>query len=176
MPRSLFVWLEGDFDEDFFNGVFRPSMCNRYASIKTNTYAQRPATSTEKKIREVIRSHAVLDYLWLTDLDPKRFPCVTARKDAVMRQHAHLRPDRISIVVPEIEAWYLAGLDSAACTALGIPEYGNTDGLTKEIFQNIIPDSYQSEIVFRMEVLSNFSVEVANRKNASFAYFCKKHL
>ena len=136
MPRSLFVWLEGDFDEDFFNGVFRPLMCNRYASIKTNTYAQRPATSTEKKIREVIRSHAVLDYLWLTDLDPKRFPCVTARKDAVMRQHAHLRPDRISIVVPEIEAWYLAGLDQRGVygawhTRVWKHRWANQRGLSK---------------------------------------------
>ena len=39
-----------------------------------------------------------------------------------------------------------------------------------------MPDNYHSEIDFRMDVLSHFSVDVAKRKNASFAYFCKKLL
>ena len=172
----MFIWVEGASDELFFERIVEPILRDRYTTIRTITYAQQHDADTNKKIREVVRSHEVLDYLWLADLDPERFPCVTARKEDVVRQHARLRPDRISIVVPEIEAWYLAGVDSATCTALDIPEYGNTDRLTKENFQNVIPDSYQSKIAFRMEVLSNFSVEVANRKNASFAYFCKKHL
>ncbi|MDE2817397.1 MAG: hypothetical protein OXM03_01795 [Chloroflexota bacterium] len=176
MLKSLFVWLEGSADEDFFRVVLEPLLSGRYSAIHKVTYAQQPGAVTDKKIREVVRSHEILDYLWLGDLDPGKFPCVTAKKEAVVRQHAHLRPDRISIVVPEIEAWYLAGLDSAACTVLGIPEHGNTDGLTKEDYRKLIPDSFRSEIVFRMEVLSNFSMEVAKRKNASFAYFCQKHL
>ena len=176
MRKSLFIWVEGVSDQLFIERVVEPVLSDGYTSIRKITYAQQPNEDTDKKIREVVRSHEILDYLWLGDLDPGRFPCVTAKKEAVVRQHAHLRPDRISIVAPEIEAWYLAGLDSAACTALGMPAYGNTDGLTKEDFRKLIPDSYLSEIVFKMEVLSNFSVDVAKRKNASFAYFCKKHL
>jgi len=172
----LFIWVEGVSDQLFIERIVEPILSDGYTSIRKITYAQQPNEDTDKKIREVARSREVLDHLWLADLDPEKFPCVTAKKNAVMSQHVHLRPDRISIVVPEIEAWYLAGLDSAACTALGIPEFGNTDRLTKENYQDIIPDSYQSEIVFRMEVLSSFSVEVAKLKNTSFAYFCKKHL
>lgn len=172
----MLIWVEGVSDQLFIERIVEPILSDGYTSIRKIVYAQQPNEDTDKKIREVVRSHEILDYLWLGDLDPGRFPCVTAKKEAVMRQHAHLQPDRISIVVPEIEAWYLAGLDSGACTALGIPEYRNTDGLTKEDFQKIIPDEYQSEIVFRMEVLSNFSVKVAKRKNNSFAYFCKKYL
>ena len=176
MPKTLLVWVEGTADEDFFKRVVGPLLRNRYSAIHTITYAQQPDVDTNKKIREVVRSHEVLDYLWLADLDPGKYPCVTAKKSALMRQHSHLRLDRVSIVAPEIEAWYLAGLDSAACAALGIPEYRDTNELTKENFQELIPDTIQSEIVFRMDVLSRFSVDVAKRKNASFTYFCKKHL
>ncbi len=176
MPKKLFVWLEGYYDQRFFEEIVEPLLRDRYASIHTNVYAERPEEETRKKVHGVTNSQAILDYLWVTDLDPKKFPCITARKSTATRQFRLLQPNRIVVVVPEIEAWYLAGLDSATCSVLGIPDYQNTNVLTKEKFREIIPRTYKSEIDFRMEILSCFSVEAAIRKNASFAYFFRKHL
>ena len=100
-----------------------------------------------------MRSRAALEYLWLADLDPDRYPCVTAKKNATTCQHLHLQVDRIAVVAPEIEAWYLAGLDRASCEALRIPECQDTNSLTKEGFSKLIPTKYRSEIDFRMDVL-----------------------
>ena len=176
MTKSLFVWLEGPSDELFFQRIVEPLLSDRYASIRSITYAQQPEDDTNKKIREVVRSHRVLDHLWLADLDPEDFPCISARKNATKCQHPLLQPDRIAVVAPEIEAWYLAGLDAAASAEIGIPEFLHTNEITKEHFRQLVPNAYVSEIAFRIEVLSSFSLEVAKQKNASFSYFCKKHL
>ena len=176
MSKKLWVWLEGTSDELFFTRIIEPLFKARYTAIHKNTYAQQRKSYTDSKIYEVMRSRAALEYLWLADLDPDRYPCVTAKKNATTCQHLHLQVDRIAVVAPEIEAWYLAGLDSTACEALRIPECQDTNSLTKEGFSKLIPTKYRSEIDFRMDVLDKFSVEVAKRKNDSFAYFCKKHL
>ena len=176
MSKSLFVWVEGTSDEDFFRDVVEPILSDRYDYIRTIPYAQQTDVETNKRIREVVRSHEVLDYFWLADLDPERFPCVTAKKDATTSRHPQLQMDRIAIAAPEIEAWYLAGLDRAACEALRIREYQDTNSLTKEDFMGLISSTRRSEIDFRMDVLSEFSLEVAKRKNDSFAYFCSRFL
>ena len=176
MSKSLFVWLEGASDEDFFRGIVEPILSDRFESISTISYAQEPDSETNKVIRGVARSHEDLDYLWLADLDPEQFPCITAKKDATVSRHPHLRIDRIAIVEPEIEAWYLAGLDGAACEALRIREYQNTNSLTKEDYNKLISSTKRSEIDLRMDILGEFSMEVAKRKNDSFAYFCRKYI
>lgn len=130
MSKILFVWLEGPSDELFFERVMEPLLSCNYASIVKNPYAVRSTESINKKLHEVSRSHAILDYLWCADLDPEMHPCVTEKKDAAIRRHPLLQPDRIAVVAPEIEAWYLAGLDSEACATLGIPEYQDTNSMT----------------------------------------------
>jgi len=48
--------------------------------------------------------------------------------------------------------------------------------LNKHRFDNIIPQSFGSRINFMIELFNNFSMEVAKRKNKSFAYFTTKHM
>ena len=176
MLKILFVWLEGPSDEQFFEGTLEPILNSRYVSIHKIPFAERSTISINKKLHEVVRSNVILDYLWCADLDPDQYPCVTEKKRAEICRHPLLKPDRIAVVSPEIEAWYLAGLDSEACQALGIPEYQNTNSITKEKFKQLLPNAYRSEIDFRTEVLKRFSLDIAKRKNESFAYFCKRHL
>lgn len=176
MKKILFVWLEGPSDEQFFEGTLEPILSSRYISIRKVPYAERSSVSINKKLHEVVRSRAILEYLWCTDLDPDQHPCVTEKKSTEKRKYPLLEPDRIAVVAPEIEAWYLAGLDSEACAALGIPEFQNTNSVTKEQFRQLLPNTYSSEIDFRTDVLKRFSMDIAKQKNASFAYFCKRHL
>ncbi len=176
MPKILFVWLEGPSDELFFERALEPHLGRKYEKVFKSSYAERSTDSINKKLHEVTRSHAILDYLWCADLDSEVHPCVTKKKDAAICRHPLLQPDRIMVVAPEIEAWYLAGLDGKACAALGIREFQNTNSVTKEQFKRLLPDMYNSEIDFRMDVLKKFSLDIAQRKNESLAYFCRKHL
>ncbi len=176
MLKILFVWLEGPSDEQFFKGTLEPILSSRYVSIHKIPYAERSTISINKKLHEVVRSQVILDYLWCADLDSDQYPCVTEKKRAEITKHPLLDPGRIAVVSPEIEAWYMAGLDSEACAALGIPDYKDTDSITKEKFRQLLPNAYNSVIDFRTEVLKRFSLDTAKRKNESFAYFCKRHL
>jgi len=78
-------------------------------------------------------------------------------------------------VVKEIESWYLAGLDDDASSFLGLPAFSATDTVTKEDFNELIPEKFDSRIDFMMEMLKYFLPGVAVGKNRSFAYFIHKH-
>ena len=79
------------------------------------------------------------------------------------------------VVKKEIESWYLAGLDSAACKQLKLPLSRNTDKITKEKFENLMKKKFDSRRDFMVEVLKYFSIKEAKGKNASFKYFADKH-
>ena len=46
-----------------------------------------------------------------------------------------------------------------------------TDTVTKEQFYNLMPKKFDSKIDFMREILKNFSIEIAKKKNKSFKYF-----
>ena len=69
------------------------------------------------------------------------------------------------VVVPEIESWYLAGLDAECNARLGIGEPATTDQITKERFEQLQPGRFDSKLDFVLEILDCFSVEAARGKN-----------
>ena len=82
---------------------------------------------------------------------------------------------KIIVVVKEIESWYLAGLDNKVCKQLKIKNFPNTEKVTKEEFNSLIPKKFTSRIDFMLEILKNFSIEIAKKKNTSFRYFVEKY-
>ena len=105
--------------------------------------------------------------------------CVSGRKQEKQREEfKSLDKDRIVIVVKEIEAWYLAGLDDRTCRELGIDTFDTTDNVTKSKFDNLWSKSkkFNSDVDFMQEILRYFDIETAKRKNKSFEYFVRKHL
>ncbi|MDI6767583.1 MAG: hypothetical protein QME52_12240, partial [Bacteroidota bacterium] len=53
--------------------------------------------------------------------------------------------------------------------------FKDTDDTTKEQFNRLIPEKYDSRIDFMSEILNNFSFKTAKRKNRSFKYFIEKY-
>lgn len=112
------------------------------------------------------------EYVYLRDIDSA--PRVHDRRDQVMNETPGIRADAIVIVVPEIEAWYLAGLDRDACAELGIVHRGITDDVTKERLEAMQPSRYRTRVGFLQDVLRRFSFDTANERNASFRYFAAR--
>lgn len=79
MPKKLFVWLEGPSDELFSERALEPHLGRKYERVFKSSYAERSTDSINKKVHEVTRSHAILDYLWCADLDSEVHPCVTKK-------------------------------------------------------------------------------------------------
>ena len=169
--KLLFILIEGNDDERFFESVVKPSLQEKYSAIKFWQYAE----ENEKRKASFIKSITSMkaDYICIGDIDT--VPCVTAKKEKITDDFSKkITVDRIVIVVKEIESWYLAGLDKNASKKIGIREkIGTTDNITKEHFNQLIPKNTPRP-VFMQKILENYDVEVAEGKNGSFGYFLNK--
>lgn len=112
------------------------------------------------------------DYLVIADYDCS--PCVTSKKEWLHQHIKGLDPRRARIVIEEIESWYAAGLDEQGIAKFGMPLLAGTDRMTKEQFNDMVPETYDSRIDFMMEILKIFSVGAARKNNRSFDYFMRK--
>lgn len=169
--KRMWVLLEGNDDERFFERVIKPIFENTYDFVRPWQYAQKRT----EKVKNFLRSIESIgsDYLFWGDIN--RLPCVTAKKTRIKRRYgARVDIDNVIIVVQEIESWYLAGLNDKARKELRIRTFRKTDNITKEQFDKLMPKKFDSRIDFMVEVLNRFCVEIAKRKNSSFDYFMEK--
>jgi hypothetical protein len=170
---GLYIFVEGDRDEVFFERIVKPRLVDRYNNIIVVKYAQKGIEYIKSYIRSILSMNA--DYIFIADIDNS--PCKTAKKEELRRRFPNLEQNKIIIVVKEIESWYLAGLDREACEELGIECFDNTDSITKEDFKHIYSNSIHSrrpEIDFYLNIIENYDIDIAKRKNRTFRYFCDK--
>ncbi len=172
--KTLYIFVEGNDDEAFFQTIIKPEISSQYENIKIIPYANKKKEFVEKFAKSILSMKA--DYIYTTDNDNK--PCITSKKEAVLKKKQYLE-DRLFIVVEEIESWYLAGLGDTARKKLNISsskfKEKATDKLTKEQFMSLMPKKFDSKIDFLMEILKNFSIPTAKKRNKSFKYFYEKH-
>ncbi|PWI49497.1 hypothetical protein CEE45_01515 [Candidatus Heimdallarchaeota archaeon B3_Heim] len=170
--EKLFIFLEGNDDERFFNIILRPILTEKFDSIEIIKYSQLRKKFIKKFLKSIdeLSSH----YIFLSDIDVN--PCFPKKKEALKKIYECIVEDRISVVIMEIESWYLAGLDPQSSKDLDIPNYGETNSLCKEHFNEIIPSKFDSRIDFMVEILKRYAIEIAKRKNSSFRYFMNKYI
>ena len=176
VKKSLAVLIEGGRDEKFVNSIVEPILVgkNKYDELSTYKYARRPKAEIIKYISTV--TFLGEDVLCLTDFD--NAPCISGRKQKLKLDHVgDLEDSKIIVVIKEIESWYMAGLSDRCCRRMGIRTVKRTDTMNKEQFHAEISRSkYQRRINCVLEMLRNFEVSVALRKNKSFHYFYDKYL
>lgn len=169
--KRLWVFLEGNDDERFFESVIKPIFENTYDFVRPWRYAQKQ-TKKVKAFLGAIKSMGS-DYFFWGDINS--LPCVAKKKNRLMANYGPtLEGDNIIIVVREIEGWYLAGLDDRDCIELGLRTFRNTDDITKEDMEERMPRKFDSRIDFMVEVLKRFTPETAKQKNKSFGYFMSR--
>ena len=169
--RILFIFLEGDDDERFFDRVIKPTYEQIYDHVQLWKYAQ----AKKQKVNDFLQSINAMkkaEYLFVSDMDES--PCVTDKKERRASEFEKLSEDRILIVCREIESWYLAGLNDEGCRQIGIPPSYNTDRISKEQFDDIVPKKFVSRIDFMQEIMKVFDQNTALTRNTSFGYFMRK--
>ena len=169
--KILYIWVEGDDDERFFNKILFPKFQKKYDAVRIIKYAMMKKEKVNSFV-ESIKSMGA-DYIYLTDINDS--PCITAKKEETRSKHENIDNDQIIVVAEEIESWYLAGLDNKVCKQLKIDNFANTDNVAKEEFNVLIPKKFTSRIDFMSEILKNFSIEIAKQKNNSFQYLVEKY-
>ena len=168
--KRLFIWVEGGDDIRFFNRIIKPVLEEKYDWVEVRSYA----TLKREKVDSFLRSIKAMraDYIYVADIDD--VPCIRAKKQGMQDKLKDIDEENIAEVIKEVESWYLAGLDDADRN-LRIRTLSNTDNITKEQFNSMIPKTFYSRIDFMLEILKYFSIQMAKRKNKSFRYFMKKH-
>ena len=169
--RRLWVLLEGNDDERFFEKVVKPIFESTYNFVRSWKYAQKKST----KAKDFLRSIKSMDSDYFVWSDINGVPCVTAKRERLLVRYDQIfGAENIIVVIREIESWYLAGLDDKSCKEFGIRAFHKTDNVTKEQFDKLIPKKFESRIDFMVEILKRFSVETAKQKNESFDYFMSR--
>lgn len=172
MPYTqLWILVEGNDDERFIEHI-KPELETQYDCVNVWKYAQ----VTDKKTAEFLRTISTMESaecIYLTDINSA--PCITSKRDNIKSKYGdRIELDRIVVSVREIESWYLAGVDGQDCKELGIKPFNRTDDITKEKFNNMMPERFNSRIDYMREILKRFSVKAAAEKNGSFDYFLRK--
>ena len=165
--RILVIFVEGQDDTQFVESVLIPLVESSFDHVEVEEYAQKVPSKVNGYISG-IKFRQGSDYIFIADFD--QGPCITRRKSQLMNQFSSLDSERILIVRREIESWYLAGLNSDSCRDLGIQEPRQTNDLTKEQFDAIIPQRFDNRTDFMVETLNRYDTNTARRKNESFDY------
>ncbi len=168
--RRLFIWVEGGDDQRFFQKIMEPKLQKKYNFVETRRYAALKKGKIDNFLKSIKAMGA--DYIYVGDIDNS--PCVTTMKQEIRNRLRNIDEQRIIVVIKEIESWYYAGLDNIAAGKFKIRSYDNTDTMTKEQFNSLIPKQFDSRVDFMLEILKIFSFEIAKEKNRSFRYFMEK--
>ena len=168
--KHLFILLEGNDDERFFEKIVKSLLQERYSTIKIWKYSQRKQEKIVALVNSINSMKA--DYIFARDFNDS--PCITAEKEKITGKFKQIADDKIIVVVKEIESWYLAGLDENTSIKVGIRKKIRTaNRITKEDFNRLIPKN-MARIEFMRNILENYDVEIAKRRNRSFGYFLNK--
>jgi hypothetical protein len=114
------------------------------------------------------------NFLFFADLDD--VACVTRKKDDIKQNYGPMADERIIVVVPEIESWYIAGLNSQSRKNMNIRHTGPTDSLDKEKFNILLKKSkYTSKNDFTIEILKRYKLEEARKNNSPLSRFYDRY-
>jgi len=171
--RRLYIFVEGDDDELFFEKIVAPKLKNKYDRVDITRYSREKHENIKNHIKSIKENG--WDYIFISDINDS--PCITHKKEKIKKTIKNIDEEKIVVVIKEIESWYLAGLGENEAKELDIPiaKISTTNNLTKEDFNRLIPNRYKKSVIdFRKEILKRFSIEKAKERNKSFKYFIEK--
>lgn len=173
--QTLYILVEGDDDERFFESIIKPIYVHSYGEIRFWKYSQRKKGEVNRFLESVknLQAAGLANYIFVADLDD--CVCVMTKKERIASEYKHVTKNRMLIVGKMIEGWYLAGLDNDTCERIGIGSLpSRTDHLTKSQFNCLLPEGFDSRIECMQEILRSYDLKVACARNYSFRYFKRK--
>jgi hypothetical protein len=176
--RILFVFVEGVDDKRFIEKVISPFIQEKgnYSLIKPIEYAVKSSQEFRKFI-QTISHQPNQNYILLCDMDSNgdKNATVKNRVEKIIEKYGQvLDADKIIVVKEEIESWYYAGITNTKLEELGLPILTNTEALTKEEFERMIPKTFISPNDFMVEILKEYVLKEGQERNNSLNYFIGK--
>jgi len=176
--KELFIFVEGVDDKRFIDTIILPFLDKKgnYSFIKVIEYA----SLSHHAIRIILNTtthKATQDYIFVCDMDGITDPnaSISKRKEKESEKYGNsLDIKKTFVVKEEIESWYYAGITTTKLTELELPFFQNTETLTKEEFEKMIPKTFISPNDFMVEILKEYVLDEGKEKNASLNYFIGK--
>lgn len=168
--KQLYILVEGDDDLRLFNNIIKPKFQNKYDWVYVRPHSYMKKKFLRRLLRSIKQMNA--DYIYTEDLNNAN--CVTQRKYKIKKRIKDIDENNIVVVVKQIEGWYLAGLNDKDAKKFKLPPLKTTDYITKERFNNLIPQKFTRRD-FMSEILKFFSIKEAKKKNKSFKYFGNRY-
>lgn len=172
MKERLYIFVEGNDDELFFKTIIVPLFKKIYQIVEIIKFAQMKKIKVENFIFSI--NTLKFDYLLFADIDYHK--SVHQKKIYIQERFTNINLELVYIVIKEIESWYFAGLSDELSRDFGILPMKNTNDLVKEQFNLLYHHRFKSRIDFMIEILKNYSIEIAKKKNDSFNYFTENEL
>ena len=185
--KCLYIFLEGDDDEYFFNSILKPRLEDKYNYFHIIQYQQGIKynnLSLKKNLQNYLKSIRSMDFVDLIlfrDFDKHK--CITEVKEFIRNliKPLSIDNDEIMIAVIEIESWYAAGIDNTTIRKLRIKNTSiikkirNNEKITKNQFNALIPKKVLRKN-FMIDLLDNYDLDLARSRNESLDYFIKKRI
>lgn len=169
MSQGVVFFVEGPDDERFVERVIQPKLTTD--NVNTHRYSKQPDQSVDQAIAGFQGMYRGLYLLRDYDEGNQECQCIAERKEFVKKKFKNIRKDQIIIAIDEIEAWYLAGIDTESASDLGINSYSDTNNVNKSDFiEELEKSKYNSKKNLQMEIIKRFSIDIAKQKNNSFQY------
>lgn len=164
----IYIFVEGDDEQRFIGYLSRACPVVSGIPLQTIQYAHGKARKRALAVIRALQSQGV-PYMILGDLDQAACP-MNKKKELANALVADV--NSIAIVCPEIEGWYLAGVDIEKRKALGVSrDIGiQPERCTKEKFKRLTPKRFQTKTPFMLELLKHYECETASSTAPSFRY------
>jgi len=168
MKPIIWLFIEGDADEKFFNKIIKPKFEKVYQVIP-----YKYSRETIENFKNLIERCCEKKEKFIITCDLDESPCRFKRKIEICKKADYLAQyTDVVIIINEIESWYLAGLPEKFFKKLEIKDkIVTTNSLTKEQFKKLKPPMFHSEINFMNFILERYDSTTACKKNASFEEF-----
>ena len=175
--RQLYIFVEGNDDERFFETQIKPLFKTKYNNIIFIKYATLKNRKIENFITTIRKQKNSSEYIFIADFDNKKIDnfCVSKRKTDKIKLYKNLENNKIIIVKEEIESWYYAGISEGKIAKYKLKTKNNTEKINKELFEKLMPKEFEYKNDFLIEILQDYSINLAKEKNKSFNYFINKY-
>ncbi|MGP6219787.1 hypothetical protein [Caldiplasma sukawensis] len=168
MPFDV-IFVEGFYDELFVSNIISKMDINPVPKIIR--YAGKEKSKINAYIKVINLNFG--NFIFLSDCDPDTNPDPLSKVKKLQRIYPNLKEEQISLVFPEIEGWYIAGLDDYSRKEIGMRKLPKPNECTKEKFRACLPKK-SDMIEIMTQILEKFDMTKAMTNSDSFRTFIKK--
>lgn len=169
MKDTIYILIESDTDDEFYEAILEPILYEKYAQVISYKYIERKKTDVVKYLNVIRKQKA--DYFVLGDKDEDTK--ADAIKRIFKRMDNKIIKNRIRLIIKEMECWILAGLNNEMYVRYDIQlNINNTEIYCKEE----ICDEFKKHLnpsQFITAILNTFNLSNARLRNKSFDTFIK---